>query len=265
LADYDFLFPNLCCIPSSKIQKIFALLKYLYFIIAAIEIIAEAIPSPNLRFFTKSLLMPLLIATYSQSLSGQWNRFHRLIVAALVFSWFGDLALLWVPGNETDRLLMRTHKDANYFLVGLASFLIAHLLYCLAFIRVNDATAPMLLKSKPVYFAPLLIYMLVLLGLLLPAMLASPLNKPFIAPVIIYAIAIGMMVLFALNRYRRVNDMSFVLVATGACLFTLSDSIIAVNKFLYPFALSGVLIMLLYAAGQYFIAWGCLAQFNKEG
>jgi hypothetical protein len=48
----------------------------------------------------------------------------------------------------------------------------------------------------------------------------------------------------------------------GALLFMLSDSIIAVNKFLYQgeLAFAGVGIMLLYISGQYFIAKGASKQ-----
>jgi len=83
--------------------------------------------------------------------------------------------------------------------------------------------------------------------------------------VVVYSTAIATMVLFAINRFHRVNDRSFVLVFIGALMFMFSDSFIAVNKFLHPIAFSGVWIMSLYSFGQYLIAKGSLAQFNAEG
>ena len=112
------------------------MLKYLYFLVAAVEIIAEATQNESLRFISKSLLMPVLVVIYFRGLSGQWNRFQQLIVAALVFSWLGDLALMWVPGNETDRLLLGLQKDANYFMVGLLSFFNSNnMFYAIAFTK----------------------------------------------------------------------------------------------------------------------------------
>ena len=153
---------------------------------------------------------------------------------------------------------------AYYFLAGLAAFLFAHMLYAIAFANVSNRTKAPVLRRKVWIIIPLLVYMVFLLYLLVPAISANELTKPFLAPVIIYSAAIATMVTFALNRYGRVNDRSFALVFGGALLFMFSDSCIAINKFMHPFATSGIFIMTLYAAGQYFIAKGAIAQFGKD-
>jgi len=239
-------------------------LEYLYIIAAIIEIYAEATQNEVMRFFSKPLLMILLLAYYAQSVGGKWNRLHKFLAVSLVFSWLGDVALMFVPGAPGDLAVMGLPKNPNFFLVGLAAFLIAHMLYAIAFGNVSNRMTPAILRRKFWVAAPLLIYMGTLLYYLVPSINGNELTRPFLGPVVIYSAAIATMVAFALNRYARVNDKSFALVFGGALLFMFSDSIIAVNKFIYPFASSGIFIMILYLAGQYFIAKGALQQFKKE-
>jgi uncharacterized membrane protein YhhN len=240
-------------------------LEYLYIATAVVEIFAEATQNEVLRFFSKPLLMILLIAFYGKTVGpGKWNKVHNFVSASLVFAWAGDVALMFVPKDPTDLAVMGLPKNPNFFLVGLAAFLVAHMLYAIAFSSVTDKIAQPILRRKFWVAIPLVLYMITLLCYLVPSIAGNELTKPFLGPVIIYSMAIATMVIFALNRYGRVNDTSFALVFGGALLFMFSDSIIAVNKFIYPFASSGVFIMILYIAGQYFIAKGALQQFNKE-
>jgi uncharacterized membrane protein YhhN len=238
-------------------------LEYLYIVTAVVEIYAEATQNEVVRFFSKPLLMILLFAFYMQSIAGKGNRFHTFLSISLVFSWIGDVALMFVPASPSDTSVMGFTKNPNFFLVGLAAFLFAHMLYAIAFANVSTRTKPPVLRQKPWVALPLVLYMVALLYLLVPSISGNETTKPFLVPVIIYSAAIATMVVFALNRYGRVNDTSFALVFGGALLFMFSDSIIAINKFMHPFATSGVFIMTLYIGGQYFIAKGALAQFKK--
>ena len=239
-------------------------LEYLYILAAVIEIYAEATGNEVVRFFSKPLLMILLLAFYAQSVGNNWNKVHKFLATSMVFSWLGDVALMFVSNSPTDTSIMGLPKNPNFFLVGLAAFLIAHMLYAIAFGNVSSKLVPPVLRSRPWVAIPLVIYMAGLLYYLVPAIGGNDLTKPFLGPVIIYSAAIATMVAFALNRYGRVNDKSFILVFGGALLFMFSDSIIAINKFIYPFAASGIFIMALYIAGQYFIAKGALKQFEED-
>ena len=216
---------------------------YIYIIVSLLEIVAEYMGNDTLRFATKPLLMPLLIWFYAQALSGAVNKMHRLMLIAFVFSWVGDVALMFVGVNP------------NFFLVGLVGFLITHLFYAVAFTHVVDKNAVPILKQKIWIAIPLAIYFAGLIAVVFPAVEAA-----MKIPVAVYSTVIATMVLFAINRYGRVSSSSFGLVMGGAFLFMFSDSLIAVNKFLYQGTLSyaGVLIMLLYIAGQYLIAKGML-------
>jgi uncharacterized membrane protein YhhN len=151
--------------------------------------------------------------------------------------------------------------NKNYFLIGLISFLITHLLYVFAFIQVRDRSVPAILRQRIWLLIPLLAYLIGLISLVFPA-----LDADMRIPVAIYTSVIGTMVVFALNRFRRVSDRSFALVFGGAILFMISDSCIAVNKFLChgTMPLAGFWIMGLYMAGQYLIVQGMLKSESSE-
>jgi uncharacterized membrane protein YhhN len=74
------------------------------------------------------------------------------------------------------------------------------------------------------------------------------------------------MVLSAMNNFGKVPKKAFLNSFLGALLFMVSDSIIAINTFVFPVAFAGVFIMILYISGQYFIAKGfvCLSKEPDE-
>ena len=225
---------------------------YIFLLVAVAEVTAEIIGHEALRFIFKPMLMITLVGFYYQQVAGQWNRAHKLMVAAFFFSWVGDVSLMLVFKNE------------NLFLAGLVSFLITHLLYTVAFNRVDLRDKEALLPKQIWKVTPLILYMAVLFYFLIPGISNNEKTNPLLVPVIVYAVAIANMVAFAVNRYGRVNDDSFKLVFAGALLFMFSDSIIAINKFLHPFPTASIFIMALYITGQYLIAQGMLSQFNRK-
>jgi uncharacterized membrane protein YhhN len=75
-------------------------------------------------------------------------------------------------------------------------------------------------------------------------------------PVIVYATAIILMVINAIFRFGRTNAKSFWLVLSGSILFMVSDSILALNKFLGEIEFAGILIMLTYIVAQFLIVEG---------
>ena len=222
----------------------------IFLLVALVEIAAEIFGNEMVRFAVKPFLMPTLIAYYAQSIKGEWSRTNKLMVIAFFFSWLGDVALMFV------------YKSPNFFLAGLVSFLITHILYTISFADVTDKKAEALLPKKFWMLVPLLVYMGALLYLLIPAIRNNPTTQAIPIPVLVYTTAIATMTSFAMNRFKRVNDTSFLLVFSGAVLFTFSDSIIAVNRFLHPFPSPSIFIMVLYIAGQYLIARGMVKQAN---
>lgn len=219
----------------------------LYLLTGLVDVCAEYAHLRGVTHITRPLLMPLLLACYLSATGLRLTSRDRLVAGAIAFSWVGDVVLMSAEGREL------------WFLGGLVAFLIAHLFYIGAFTQVADRQVQPVLRRHIWLALPLAAYLAGLLSVLIPAV-----DTHMRAPIAIYGMVIGTMVLFSINRYKRVNDRSFALVFAGAVLFMLSDSLIAVNRFLChgDLWLSGVWIMLLYILGQYCISQGMIRNDN---
>jgi uncharacterized membrane protein YhhN len=157
-----------------------------------------------------------------------------LLFAGLLLSVVGDVAL------DLDR--------ERLFVVGLGAFLVAHLLYISAFLHSARFTT----RRLPAALA-VLAYGLVV-GWFLREV---PEGK--LIPVMAYLAAITAMVISAVC----VNPVSPLLIV-GAAVFMLSDSVIAINKFLHPIPHSLVLNIGLYFLAQYVLVAGFLRLHRKK-
>jgi uncharacterized membrane protein YhhN len=178
------------------------------------------------------------------------TNFDKIILASLFFSWWGD-----------NFLMPEIFKTDINFLLGLASFLIAHVLYIVAFLKTN-LDGHSILKKKPYFIIPFVLYGVFLLKTLFSANVSG--FSEMSIPVIVYATVIMIMVISAINRYGKVLPASYKWVLTGALMFMASDSFIALSKFTLMFegrqGLAQLLIMPLYILGQYLIVKGCALQ-----
>jgi uncharacterized membrane protein YhhN len=75
---------------------------------------------------------------------------------------------------------------------------------------------------------------------------------------LVYAGVLTYMVLSALFRFGKTNSGSFTMVFGGAILFMMSDSLIAINKFLEPLSMAGFWVMITYITAQFLIVKGLL-------
>jgi pimeloyl-ACP methyl ester carboxylesterase/uncharacterized membrane protein YhhN len=231
----------------------------LFFIIMMLEILAEIYVEtlgPVPIYLTKTLLMPVLMYYYYQNTKSNFQTFDKIVLGALFFSWWGD------------NFLMPSHSvqgESINFLAGLGSFLIAHLLYIPAFLKTTQPSKAVLLR-RPWLAFPIVVMVFGLISFLMNQ--AHPAFMEMKIPVIVYATVIMVMVLTAINRYDRVPHASFKWVTIGALLFMVSDSLIAVSRFSDLFEgninIARVLIMALYASGQFLIAKGCIEQYPRE-
>ena len=81
--------------------------------------------------------------------------------------------------------------------------------------------------------------------------------------VLIYVLAITTMLLTALNREGAVSPGSYRLVAFGAVLFVVSDSVLAWNRFVSPVGLSSLWIISSYGLAQLLIVSGLSKQIRE--
>jgi uncharacterized membrane protein YhhN len=124
------------------------------------------------------------------------------------------------------------------FVAGLALFLLAHLLYAAGF----TAGEPRLRAARLLPFAA---YGLGMYAWLLPRLGALRL------PVALYVAAIVAMMWRAAARGEKAG-------LAGAVLFALSDTLIALDRFVSPLPGARYAIMVLYWAGQLGIAWSAI-------
>lgn len=161
---------------------------------------------------------------------------------AISFSFLGDTLLLFGDVAEI------------YFMLGLVSFLLAHLFYVIAYRRhkfVVNASSIHRVRHIRMAF-PIVLAGMGLLVILFPSL------GPLKIPVMIYTGVILAMVLNALFRYGRTSPLSFWLVFVGAILFMVSDSILAINKFHTEIHHAGLLIMIPYIIAQFLIIRGLI-------
>lgn len=212
----------------------------LYFIIGVICIVLQNQPSFYPGFFSKVMIIPVLIIFFLLNLRLSLNRLHILMFAGLIFSWAGDVILEFSGTN------------ANAFVIGLVCFLFAHLMYFTVFLLTPGKNA--VIGKGRWLLIPVAIY-----GIILIIILYGDLAEMKL-PVIVYAVVILAMLSGAINRKEKVNLLSYYLVLGGAILFVISDSSIAISKFSYKFPHSGAVIMSTYIAAQYLIITGYIAQ-----
>jgi uncharacterized membrane protein YhhN len=206
-----------------------------YGLVSLIHLLFIASGNPALSFYTKPLLMPLLIVALLLSME---KAIHStgFILAGLVMSLAGDVLLMW----------------DQFFIPGLICFLLTHIFYIFYFIRLANKNG-WLLKKQPFLLIPVVGYTFSLLWVLLPHL------DKLALPVIVYAVVISVMLASCLNLIYQVKRVVYLNFVTGAILFVLSDSLLAINKFYDAFYGAGVLIMLTYVMAQFFIVRGVLS------
>jgi len=198
---------------------------------------------------SKSLLLPALMVVFYRLTRNRENRQRKFVFVALILSWFGDV------------ILMFQQQNANFFLIGLVCFLLAHISYIISFSLSSNDKQPSLLRKRPWLVLLFIAYAAIVLSVIYNGLGAM------LIPVIVYMCIILLMGMSSLNRFGKVSSRSFAEVFAGAVLFMLSDSLLAINKFYEPFAFASFFIMLTYIAAQYFIVKGMIeeaAEINKR-
>ncbi|WP_226063333.1 lysoplasmalogenase [Kaistella polysaccharea] len=200
------------------------ILQIVLIIFFAIDLFLVFNNQTELRFFTKPILLPILILIYFSQVKSEKIQLDKLFLAGLVLSFFGDLFLLFKWG----------------FLPGLGSFLLAHVFYIISF---RKKTQNSIWKFWPI-----------ILGLFATTLLVFlfPYLKEMKIPVAIYAVVISVMMYTALKTQNR-N------LIIGALLFLISDTLLSVYLFLQPLIILNLLVMMTYLSAQWFLVRGMLS------
>jgi uncharacterized membrane protein YhhN len=192
----------------------------------------------SLRFYSKPLiLLGLILYFYQISKPISTTLLAKSILAALIFSWIGDILLMW----------------PSLFVYGLGSFLMAHICFIIGFKLAQNT----IIRREEVNFIKSFFYNLpIYIAAALVFYLVNPNLGNLKIPVIAYILVIVSMVATARDRFKKCSPASFWQVFIGAVLFFVSDGIIAISRFFRDFPESGILIMGTYATAQLLIVMG---------
>ena len=206
----------------------------LFIIFLLVDLYAVYSGNETLRYFSKPLLMLLLVAYFISSTKVS-SSLKKWMILALLFSWTGDV------------FLMFESSSANFFIFGLVAFLLAHIFYIVLFdkIRVREK-----FKQSLLPLLPIAIYYFLLISQLQPNL--GGMQKP----VSIYGLVISIMLSFAIDLWRLKDKTTSFLIIFGAVLFITSDSLLAINKFYKQFEYAGIAVMSTYGLAQLLITLG---------
>jgi len=193
-------------------------LSILFFLLVILSIYVKETGKLSYYFYLKPLTTSILILISVVIYLEIESDYSLIILISLLFSLLGDIFLL---------------KESR-FVKGLASFLLAHIGFTMAFTS---------FYGFDIYLPPLLI--LLLTGLIYFFYLKNDL-KQFTIPVFIYLMVIIVMNWQAINPYLIVQNQMFLGIALGSVLFTFSDALIAFQKFKRSFKGAEILILSTY-------------------
>lgn len=214
-----------------------------YLIFSILYLVLPFIGLDTVNWYLKPFLLPFLLGTVLLTTDFEGK---KVLLSALLFSWIGDI------------ILMFADKAEIYFILGLVSFLLSHVLYVVLFSRQPNTA----LKGNSValYLGAILIlgYFFGMVGLLFPKL------GPLQIPVMVYAAVITTMLFVAYKVNLTWEKPAAYFILAGAICFVISDSILAINKFYDTIAQSGFWIMSTYILAQYLIVSGILRLNQKK-
>lgn len=163
------------------------------------------------------LILGLAISTKAKNIP----QYYLLISIGLVFCTIGDYTLQW-------------------FIVGLSFFLTGHLFYISAFLTAKDHKTPTAVKV-----------ILAVYGIAMAGWIAGTLfSKGDIVMGIAVCAYILVILLMGWTSWRTGSKYAII----GSTLFILSDSFLAINKFIVDLPISHILIMSTYYGAQILLA-----------
>ena len=190
---------------------------------AVLAIVGAYLPLAPLHYAAKPLTTLLIVAMVCTARSPE-RGYRNAIVVGLLLSTCGDVFLM-LPGD--------------YFVFGLASFLLAHIAYLCAFAR----------RARLFAVAwPLLGYVVaaaIVLSILWPG-----LPQALRVPVIVYVVVLAAMAAQAAVAWRLRRDHASALAAAGGLFFIASDSMLAIDRFAAPFAAATLGVLATYWIAQ---------------
>ena len=158
----------------------------------------------------------------------EYYRYSRYILTGLIFSCLGDACLVW---------------KASYFELGIGMFAVAQICYALAF------------GWRP--FNPYALTVISAFACLIYSYVTTNLKGVMLYIVAGYITVIATMAWRAVARVQLFDDLwtwTKLCGCAGAIAFVISDTTLAIDKFVFPLPYAHPVIMLTYYAAQFGIA-----------
>ena len=207
----------------------------IYCVTGIVNLVSAFFFKESLRKISKCCLMPALLVFYFLGV----ERLLFLVIAALIFSWAGDILLI--------------NKDKQiYFKLGLAAFLVSHIFYIIAFLNLAGNINILVLIISVVIAIPVVIAILKLLN-------ASP---PMKIPVAAYAVVIMLMCISALQLMLAQPGFAGILTFAASVVYLFSDSYMAYLLFHVKPKHFNVITMIPYIIAQGGIIMGLVLGFG---
>jgi uncharacterized membrane protein YhhN len=212
-----------------------------FIVVAILHLVSIGMSLDFLITPTKPLIMISLLHYFSKSVLD--SPINKLVIFAILCSAIGDSAIIF------------QNESSIFFMVGLGLFLLAHIGYSfINFNLVNDDQRKIKIywQDIPIIIAGFGVFLLIKDGV-----------GDLRIPVLSYIVVITFMAITARQRYHRSDKESFWLIMTGAIFFMLSDTLLAMNKFLAPIENERILIMSTYIIAQFLIVKGIIVFIQK--
>ncbi|MFB0945306.1 MAG: lysoplasmalogenase, partial [Spirosomataceae bacterium] len=183
-------------------------------------------------YFLKPVIVSsLILLVASKGFLKNWQ-----FITALSFSLLGDVFLMiGVP---------------HLFLFGLGSFLLTHIFYINIF------------RRKAAFKPVIIVAFLLIVTVFFFTVLRPNVPADFLLPVFVYMLVITAMGI--MGSSVQFKNRTMYLLPLGAVLFIISDSLIAINKFVGDIPFPTLLIMSTYGVAQLFITKAYLKIFSDS-
>jgi hypothetical protein len=83
--------------PNTATMKKQQFVMYVLFALSIVEAYAEFTGNKALMFYTKPLLLPMIMLYAYVVIDHRWNSALKFLLLALFFSWIGDVSLMLTP------------------------------------------------------------------------------------------------------------------------------------------------------------------------
>jgi uncharacterized membrane protein YhhN len=197
---------------------------------------------PLARGISKSLLLPWLMLYLWANTRGNLS---ILAFTGLVFSFIGDVLLLG--------------KGDLYFLAGMLAFVVTHVCNSAYFVQKNDHNNS---RLREAFVAALI---LMVLSISVFGVLNEKLGS-FRIPVLVYMLVISIMAILAAHTASNthIQKISWNCFIPGAGLFVISDTLLALNKFLFEDPLLDIPVIASYGLAECLLVKGFIAVSNAR-